>query len=220
MQLIHWILDTLRDPSELIAWGGYPALMAIIFLETGAMIFFLPGDSLLFIAGMFASRGDLDLAMLHLLLVPMAVLGDATSYVMGARTGPKIFNKPRSRFFNPDHVKTAHEFYERHGGKAIVLARFTPVVRTFVPVIAGVAGMRYRDFAVWNILGGLLWISSMTVLGYLLGQNAWVAHNLEKMIVGIVFLSILPAIVGFVRERNGRSAEVETPSMETSSTGD
>lgn len=219
MQLLHWILETLRNPGDLIAWGGYPALMAIIFLETGAMIFFLPGDSLLFVAGLFASRGDLDLGLLHLLLVPMAVLGDATSYLLGARTGPKIFNKPRTRFFNPEHVKTAHAFYERHGGKAIVLARFTPVIRTFVPVIAGVAQMRYRDFAVWNILGGLFWISSMTVMGYLLGQNEWVAHNLEKMIVGIVFVSILPALIGFVRERSAKAAQ-DVPSVETGSAGE
>lgn len=207
MQLIHWILETLRDPGELITWGGYPALMAVIFLETGAMVFFLPGDSLLFVAGLYASRGHLSLALLHLLLIPMAILGDALSYTIGFRTGPRIFNKPETWLFKPAHIKTAHDFYERHGGKAIVLARFMPIVRTFVPIVAGVAQMRYRDFAIWNVLGGVFWISSMTVLGYLLGQNEWVGKNLEKMIIGIVVLSILPAIVGFVRERGRTTAE-------------
>lgn len=210
VQLIHAILQILRDPSELIAWGGYPALMAIIFAETGAMVFFLPGDSLLFIAGLFASRGVLNLALLNLLLIPMAVLGDATSYMIGRRAGPMIFSRPETRFFKPAHIRTAHAFYERHGGKAIVLARFIPIVRTFVPVAAGVAQMRYRDFAVYNIVGAALWIGSMSIAGYVLGQNEWVSKNLEKMVIGIVFVSILPAIFGYLRER-GRPAVAPTP---------
>lgn len=210
MQFIHWILDILRDPSELIAWGGYPALMAIIFAETGAMVFFLPGDSLLFVAGLFASRGTLNLAMLNLLLIPMAILGDATSYVIGRRAGPMIFSRPETRFFKPQHIRTAHAFYEKHGGKAIILARFVPIVRTFVPVAAGVAQMRYRDFAIFNIAGAALWIASMTVAGYVLGQNEWVSKNLEKMVIGIVLVSVLPAVFGYLKERRA-GASPATP---------
>jgi membrane-associated protein len=201
MGLIHWILETLRDPGELIRWGGYPALGLVIFAETGAMVFFLPGDSLLFVAGLYASRGDLSLLALNALLIPLAILGDATSYLIGAKTGPKIFNKPETRFFKPSHIKRAHEFYERHGGKAIVLARFMPIIRTFVPVAAGVAQMRYRDFATYNVVGAALWILSMTVMGYYLGQFEVIGRNIDKAIVLIVFLSILPGIIEYLKAR-------------------
>jgi len=212
VQLIHWLISILRDPSALVEAGGYPALAAIIFLETGALVFFLPGDSLLFVAGLFASRGTLDIFLLQLLLIPCAVIGDATSYAIGRRAGRALFHRPASRFWNPQHIKTAHEFYERHGGKAIILARFVPVVRTFVPVAAGIAEMRYRDFAVFNIIGGASWIVSMTVAGYVLGQNAWVSANLEKMVIGIVLISILPAAVAWFRERGRPAASASATS--------
>lgn len=201
MGLIEWILETLRDPGEIIRWGGYPALGLVIFLETGAMVFFLPGDSLLFVAGLYAARGDLNLFALNALLIPLAILGDATSYYIGAKTGPMIFNKPETRFFKPSHIKRAHEFYEKHGGKAIVLARFMPIVRTFVPVAAGVARMRYRDFAFYNVFGAAAWILSMTIMGYYLGRFEWIGRNIDKMIVLIVFLSILPGIIEYFRAR-------------------
>src|SRR5690606_16156141 len=117
MAFIEWILETLRDPGELIRFGGYPALALVIFLETGAMIFFLPGDSLLFVAGLYAARGDLDIFALNALLIPLAILGDATSYYIGSKAGPKIFSRPETRFFKPAHIKSAHAFYEKHGGK-------------------------------------------------------------------------------------------------------
>src|SRR4051794_4799885 len=147
MELLHKLLHLIRDPGGLIVWGGYPGLALIIFLETGAMVFFLPGDSLLVTAGIYAAKGDLNILYLNLLLIPCAILGDAVSYWMGAKAGPKIFNKPRSRFFRPEHVKAAQAFYDKHGGKAIIIARFMPLVRTFVPVVAGVAKMPYRRFA-------------------------------------------------------------------------
>ena len=158
MHFLEWILDTLRDPRGLIEAGGYYALGLVIFLETGAMVFFLPGDSLLFVAGMYAAKGVLNIFMLNALLIPLAILGDATSYFIGARTGPRLFNKPETRFFKPQYIKQAHDFYEKHGGKAIVLARFVPIVRTFVPVVAGVAGMRYRDFALYNVFGAAFFL--------------------------------------------------------------
>lgn len=205
MAFFEWILETLRDPGELIRLGGYPALGLVIFLETGAMVFFLPGDSLLFVAGLYAARGDLSLLALIGLLVPLAVLGDATSYFIGAKTGPKIFNKPETRFFKPAYIRAAHAFYEKHGGKAIVLARFMPVIRTFVPIAAGVAQMRYRDFASFNVLGAALWIGSMTVMGYYLGKFEWIGRNIDKAIVVIVLLSILPAIIEYLKARSARS---------------
>jgi membrane-associated protein len=201
MGIFEWILDTLRDPGELIRWGGYPALGLVIFLETGAMVFFLPGDSLLFVAGLYAARGDLSLGLLLALLIPLAILGDATSYFIGAKAGPKIFNRPETRFFKPAHIKRAHEFYEKHGGKAIVLARFMPIVRTFVPIAAGVAQMRYRDFALYNILGASLWITSMTTMGYYLGRFEWIGNNIDKAIVAIVLLSLLPAAIEYFKAR-------------------
>ncbi len=202
VRFLEWIVGLIRDPGALITWGGYPALAAIVFLETGAMVFFLPGDSLLVMAGLYAAKGDLDIWFLNLLLIPMAVAGDATSYWIGTRTGPHIFNRPRSRLFRPEHVRAAHAFYEKHGGKAIILARFMPLVRTFVPVVAGVAGMTYRQFAAFNIIGGAAWVASMTLIGYVLGTRfPLLVEHIEKVIVVVVFLSLLPGIVEILRAR-------------------
>jgi len=199
---IQWVIDLIRNPGELITWGGYPGLALIIFLETGALVFFLPGDSLLVMAGLYAAKGDLSIVGLNALLIPMAIAGDATSYWIGRRTGPHLFNRPRSRFFNPAHVQAAHDFYERHGGKAIVLARFMPLVRTFVPVVAGVAGMTYRHFATYNVVGGVAWVGSMTLTGYVLGTRfPLLVQHIEKVIVVVIFLSILPGLIEWLRVR-------------------
>jgi membrane-associated protein len=211
VQLIHDLIALLRDPGPIIQWGGYPALALIIFLETGAMIAFLPGDSLLFVAGLYAAKGDLNIAVLNLLLASMAILGDATSYTIGAKLGPKIFSRPRSRFFKPEHMQAAHAFYEKHGGKAIVIARFVPLVRTFVPVVAGSAGMGYRRFATFNIVGGIGWVSSMTLGGYFLG-TLWpdLGKHVEKVIIVIVLLSITPMVVEWLRAR-ARAKQASLP---------
>jgi len=199
---LQWIIDLLRNPGEIIAWGGYPALAAVVFLETGAMVFFLPGDSLLVMAGLYAAKGDLDILVLNGLLIPMAVMGDATSYWIGTRTGPHLFNRPRSRLFNPDHVRAAHQFYERHGGQAIILARFMPLVRTFVPVVAGIGGMSYRRFASFNVIGGAAWVASMTLIGYVLGsQFPLLVQHIEKVIVVVVLLSISPGLYHWLKAR-------------------
>jgi membrane-associated protein len=213
VQLIHDLIGLLRDPGPIIQWGGYPALALIIFLETGAMVAFLPGDSLLFVAGLYASKGQLNILVLVTLLSAMAILGDAVSYTIGARVGPKIFNRPRSRLFKPEHVQAAHAFYEKHGGKAIVIARFVPLVRTFVPVIAGVAGMRYRDFAMFNITGGIAWVVSMTVGGYFLGSIfPEMGRHIEKVIIVIVLLSVLPMVIEYVKAKRAKStAQEQTP---------
>jgi len=199
MELIQQLIHFIRDPAYL-AELGYPVLALIIFLETGAMVFFLPGDSLLVTAGVYAATGRLDLFLLNLILIPCAIAGDALSYYLGAKAGPLLFNRPRSRFFRPEHVAAAHAFYERHGGKAIIIARFMPIMRTFVPVVAGVAGMSYRSFATFNVIGGASWVLSMTVLGYFVGLTPLGKH-IEAVILVVVFLSILPGIIAWLRSR-------------------
>lgn len=207
-ELLERLLHFVRNPGEIIQYAGYPGLTLIVFLETGALIFFLPGDSLLVTAGLYASKGDLSLWALNLLLIPAAIIGDATSYFIGARTGPAIFNKPQSRLFRPAHLRAAHDFYEKHGGKAIILARFMPLVRTFVPVVAGVAQMPYRRFAMFNVVGGLAWVLSMTLLGYLLGNVVPnIGQHIEKLILLVVFISILPGIIAYYRSRGASPAK-------------
>ena len=211
MDLLQRFLHLIREPGELIVWGGYPGLALIIFLETGALVFFLPGDSLLVTAGLYAAKGDLSIWGLNLLLIPMAILGDAMSYFIGKHSGPHIFNRPESRFFKPQHMQRARQFYEKHGGKAIILARFMPLVRTFVPVVAGAAGMSYRRFATFNVVGGAAWIASMTLTGFLLGNAVpSIDRHIEKVIVVVVLLSIAPGIVEYIRAKISarRAAEV------------
>lgn len=215
MELFHKLIGLLRDPGQIIEWAGYPGLTLIVFLETGALIFFLPGDSLLFMAGLYAGKGDLNLLLLQVLLIPAAVLGDATSYFIGSRTGPAIFNRPESRLFKPKHMLAAKAFYEKHGGKAIILARFMPLVRTFVPVVAGVAQMKYRRFASFNIIGAVAWVTSMTVGGYFLGQFEFVKKRIELIVVGIIFVSILPGLIAWLKaklaDRNAAAGTSGTP---------
>lgn len=207
----HWLIGLVRDPGALIAWGGYPGLALIIFLETGALVFFLPGDSLLVMAGLYAAQGSLDIVLLNVLLIPCAVIGDACSYFIGARAGPRLFNKPESRFFKPQHLKTAHDFYEKHGGKAIIIARFMPLVRTFVPVVAGMATMSYRRFALYNVVGAASWILSMTLIGYVLGVRFPVlVEHIEKVIIVVVLLSITPGIVSYIQARRRRKSGSES----------
>lgn len=212
MELIHKLKELL-DPTHLIQMFGYPGLTAIVFLETGALVFFLPGDSLLFMAGLFAGEGTLNLGMLMLLLIPAAIIGDALSYQIGLRMGPALFNKPESRFFKPQHMKAAHDFYEKHGGKAIILARFMPIVRTFVPVVAGIAKMPYKRFAAFNVVGGASWVVSMTVAGFFLGQFEFVKKRIELIVIGIIFLSILPGLIAWAKARyGGDKSKAEAPS--------
>ncbi len=211
MHYLELLLNLIRNPGDLIKWGGYPVMAMIIFAETGLMAFFLPGDSLLVVAGIFAAKGSLNILWLNLLLIPLAVAGDALSYQIGEKTGPRIFSRPRSRFFNPDHLRAAHAFYAKHGGKTIIIARFIPVLRTFVPVVAGVAAMTYRRFAAYNIVGAASWVLSMTLLGYFLGavcerMGLPLDRHIEKVIMVVVFLSILPGIIHYLRMR-GQSKE-------------
>ena len=203
MELIQQLKEYI-NPEFLIKLGGYPGLALIIFLETGALVFFLPGDSLLVTAGLFAAKGDLNVVWLNLLLIPMAIIGDALSYFIGARSGPALFNKPDAKLLKPKYLQAAKDFYEKHGGKAIIIARFMPVVRTFVPVVAGIAQMPYRRFAAFNVIGAASWIFSMTMLGFVLGNMIPdIGKHIEKVIIVIVFLSILPGIIGWFRRDKG-----------------
>ena len=203
---MDWIRDTfhfLTDVRGLVQAGGYLALALIVFTETGLMIgFFLPGDSLLVTAGVFAAKGDLNIVYLNLLLMFCAIAGDATGYYIGKKLGPALFRKEDSLLFKKKHLITTHEFYERHGGKTIIIARFVPVIRTFAPVVAGMANMPYRRFALFNIVGGIGWVFSMTMTGYLLVTLfPATEQHIEKVIIVVVFLSILPGIIEFARAK-------------------
>ena len=208
---MEWVVDLLHkiyDVEGIIRWGGLLMLVAIVFAETGLMIgFFLPGDSLLVTAGIFAAAGHLDVVGLLLWVTLAAVLGDQLGYYIGYRTGPRIFRREDSLLFKRDHLMRAKAFYEKHGGKTIILARFIPVIRTFAPVVAGVGQMEYRRFVTFNVVGGVLWVWGMTLLGVWLGNAIPnIDDHIHKVIAVVVFLSILPAIIEYVRSR-GRVVE-------------
>lgn len=189
---------------------AYVVLFIIIFSETGLLVgFFLPGDSLLVVAGLLASSGDLEILYLIGLLIPAAIIGDAVGYNIGLRGGRRLMNRPNSRFFKKEHLVKTQEFYQKHGGKTIVLARYIPIIRTFAPVVAGMAQMPYRTFGLYNIGGGILWILSTTLLGFYLGQLVPNIDRYLHFVIGIViFLSILPPIIEFVKHRRRKGKAV------------
>jgi membrane-associated protein len=190
------------DPEKVLVAAGTIGLIAIVFAESGLLFgFFLPGDSLLFTAGLFASQGKLNLAVILLGCFVAAVAGDQVGYAFGNRVGPTLFRRPDSRFFKQEHVEKAQGYFERYGSKTIVLARFVPIVRTFAPIVAGVGTMPYRTFLTFNLLGGLLWTFGVTLLGYFLGNVAWIKEHLELAILGIVALSIVPILIEVLRSR-------------------
>lgn len=209
MDLIEAFFRTIYNVPELIRLGGMTGMVLVVFAETGLMVgFFLPGDSLLVTAGLFAARGDLDITWLNVVLCAAAILGDATGYWIGYRAGQALYSRPNSFFFRREHLIKTHEFYERHGGKTIVIARFMPIVRTFAPVVAGAASMTYKRFAVYNIAGGVSWVLSMTLTGYFLGRSVPnIDKNLHLLVAGVIFLSLLPGIIAYLRARiQSRSA--------------
>ena len=203
------LLQRLRDLDELVRWAGYVGLFAIIFTETGLFFgFFLPGDSLLVTAGLLISQGlPLDVWKMGALLTAAAILGDNTNYWIGRLSGPRIFAKEDSLFFKRKHLQRAAEFYERHGAKTVVLARFMPIVRTFAPLVAGAAAMNYRTFVTYSVIGGIAWIWSMLLLGYFLGTRfPGVSQHIEIVILVVIFLSILPGILSWLRARRATPA--------------
>lgn len=193
------------DPKDLIHTFGMIGVWAILFAETGLLVgFFFPGDSLLFTAGLLVADGHYlhqPLWLVCLLIAVAAVAGDQVGYLFGKRVGPSLFRRPDSRLFKQQNVQRANDFFARYGARSVVLARFVPVVRTFTPIIAGVSRMRYRTFAVYNILGGALWGTGVTVLGYFLGQIGFVRSNIEFILLGIVLVSVLPIGVQLLRAR-------------------
>jgi membrane-associated protein len=180
----------------------YAILFAIIFCETGLVITpFLPGDSLLFIAGALAATGGMDVHIVVVVLIIAAVLGDAVNYQVGAWLGPRIFKDDNARYLKKAHLDKAHAFYEKWGGAAIILARFTPFLRTYVPFVAGMSRMSYRKFALYNITGGVVWVASLTYLGYFFGNIPWVKANQGFMVIGIVIVSLIPVLIGVIKSR-------------------
>jgi len=219
-QIVDFLLHTLTDPERLIrllstvmtGWLGYAMLSGIVFAETGLLVgFVFPGDSLLFTIGAVAGAGHLNLGLMIVLLICACMLGDWSGYLLGRRTGKAIFSRPDSRFFKQEYVQRTNAFYEKHGGKTIIYAKFVPIVRTFTPFIAGVGEMRYSRFLTFDIFGGVGWVVSMTMLGYYLGQIALVRRNFEKFVLLVIALSLLPIAIQFIRIRLSGSARQPSP---------
>jgi len=228
VEFLYQIKDYVLNPKIMIDWmllklgiWVYAGLFLIVFAETGLAVgFFLPGDSLLVVAGLFAAAGKMNLWLLLVLLFVAAVVGDAVGYYSGKKVGPAIFNRPKSRFFNPEHLRKANSFYEKHGGKTIIIARFVPIVRTFAPIVAGAADMSYRQFAMYNVVGGFVWVTSMLFAGYFLGglveqfvrrvfgvEGFLLEDHIDKVVIVVVFLSILPIIIEFLKSRREKKLE-------------
>ncbi len=215
MELIRWFVDFFlhldRHLAEVIRSYGvwtYALLFLTVFLETGLVVTpFLPGDSLLFAAGSFAAieaaggARVLDIGWLFALLSVAAILGDTANYAIGHYLGPKVFHYPRSRFFNPEHLRRTHAFYERYGGKTIIIARFVPIVRTFAPFVAGIGAMSYLRFLAYNVVGGLAWVAICLFSGYFFGNLPFVRKNFSVVILVIILISVMPALVEYLRHR-------------------
>jgi membrane-associated protein len=216
MELVHWFVDVIlhldRHLAEIIQSYGtwtYALLFTIVFLETGLVVTpFLPGDSLLFAAGSFAAlqqaNGDpvLSFWLLFVLLSVAAIVGDTLNYAIGAYLGPKVFHFEKSRWFNPDHLRKTHEFYEKYGGKTIIIARFVPIVRTFAPFVAGIGAMSYLKFLAYNVIGGILWVAVCLSAGYFFGNLPFVKQNFSLVILVIILISILPAVIEYLKHRS------------------
>lgn len=205
------ILDAVRaltSPDRLIqllsplftSWIGYALLFVVVFSETGLLVgFFLPGDSLMFLLGTVAGAGNLNLFAVNIVLMAAAIAGDTAGYMLGRQSGPKIFSRPDSRLFRREHLERTRAFYEKHGGKTIIYARFVPIVRTFAPFVAGVGKMEYTRFLSFNIFGGIGWVFAMTMLGYLLGGIPIVKQNLEKAVLLVILISVAPLVIEAIR---------------------
>jgi membrane-associated protein len=211
MELIKGLIDILLHLDKHLdlvirnyGFWTYGIFFLIIFLETGLVVTpFLPGDSLLFAAGTFAALGSLDTKWLVMLLSLAAVAGDTLNYWIGYIVGPKVFSKEKSRFFNKKYLQRTHQFYEKYGGKTIIFARFIPIIRTFAPFVAGIGSMTYRRFITYNIVGGIAWVAIFVLGGYCFGNIPFIKQNFSLVIAAIIFLSVLPGIIEFFRNRKG-----------------
>jgi len=207
MDFVHEFFSNVYNVPELIRLVGFYGLILIVFAETGLLVgFFLPGDSLLITAGLFAARGDFGFTSLILALIPAAIAGNATGYFIGYRTGAALYSRPNSLLFRREHLQMTHDYYVRHGGKTIVLAQFIPILRTFAPVVAGVAQMGYRQFATYNVGGAILWIGSMITAGYLLGN---LIPNIESrihyVVAVVIAISLMPPALAWLRARRAKA---------------
>lgn len=215
IELIRTLFDA-EKLEKLLTWGGYPILMLIVFAETGLLVgFFLPGDSLLVTTGVLVNAGLINplrlstfsnLLVMNAVLCTMAILGDAVGFWIGYRAGPRIFNREQSLLFRRDHLIETQKFYDKHGGKTIVLARFMPFARTFAPVVAGVGQMNYRRFAMFNVIGAVAWVLSMTFLGYFLGK-IFNAKQIERVVYLIIFVSVAPLLIAALRKHMASKRE-------------
>jgi membrane-associated protein len=210
---VHLVLEvwrSLTDPDQLIrlltqvitGWLGYALLAGIVFAETGLLVgLFLPGDSLLFTVGVVAGAGQLNIVEICALLTCASILGDQSGYFLGYRTGPRIFSRPDSLVFKQEYVTRTQAFFARHGGKTLIYAKFVPIIRTFAPFMAGVGRMSYRRFFAFNVFGGIGWVLSMTLAGYYLGAIPLIRRNFEKVVIGIVVVSVLPLVIQLFKSR-------------------
>lgn len=226
-EIFHQLRDALNPKliiEMLLSKGGifvYFGLVFIVFAETGLAVgFFLPGDSLLVVAGLFAATGKLNLAILLSTLFVAAVVGDAVGYYTGLRLGPRLFKRQKSLLFRPSHLQKAHAFYEKYGGKTIIIARFVPIVRTFAPIVAGAAEMPYRRFVVFNVVGGFLWVFSMLLSGYFLGNilksrfGIDLDEHIEWVVIVVVALSLLPAVIEYLKSRRKKARGAHASNVE------
>jgi membrane-associated protein len=210
MELIHFIIDFLKDPLSVLQQFlaeydklTYAILFLVVFVETGLIIMpLLPGDSLLFAVGLLAATtGQLDVTLVIPLLIGAALLGDNVNYFIGSRFGNYIKSREKILFLKREYIEKTEEFYEKHGGIAVILARFMPILRTVAPFVAGAGSMKYPKYILYCIIGAVTWVTSITLLGYFLGTNEWVKENFEKVVLSIIFLSILPMIIGAIKMR-------------------
>jgi len=221
MDLISYLIDLFLHLDEHLnaviqAYGvwTYLLLFLIIFMETGLVIFpFLPGDSLLFAAGTFAGMGSLNIYILVITLSVAAILGDTVNYWIGHYIGPRAFSG-EVRFLKKDYLDRTHAFYERHGGKTIILARFIPIIRTFAPFVAGIGAMTYGNFITYNVIGGVAWVLLFTLLGYFFGSIPFVQNNFSIVVLAIIFISVVPGVIEFLRERARSSSNAEVKTIE------
>lgn len=211
MEFIKDLFNSIYDVKALVMWAGYVGLILIIFAETGLLVgFFFPGDSLLVTAGLLASIGDFNIIFLNLFLIPAAILGNSAGYWIGLKSGPKLFKREQSLLFRKDYLIKTQHFYEKHGGFTIFISRFMPFFRTFAPIVAGIGKMKYSKFLYYNIVSAIAWVLSMTLIGFYLGRVIPdVDKHIEKVIVVIVFLSLLPAIYKYLKHKFSKKIVVE-----------
>lgn len=203
MDMIWDLFHRIYDVEFLVRSGGLLALIVIVFVETGLLVgFFLPGDSLLVTAGIFAAHGHLDMVTLNVALSLAAIAGDSVGYAIGVRAGPKLFTRQNSLLFNRKHLLSAKEFYDKHGAFTIFVARFMPIIRTFAPVVAGIGSMQYRKFIAYNVFGGIFWVLTTTLAGYFLGTMIPnIQEKIHIVIAIVIVVSLLPAIIKFTSEK-------------------